>query len=86
VDAYLLLWWLVFALLVILDAVLWGAGFALPLRGETRFRCLSAAAVVTYFVVWMLAGLVPATVLGAVGLWLYAVLVGANEPQAQPLQ
>lgn len=78
-DAYLVLWWLVFVLLILLDSVLWALALVLPLHGETRFRCLSAAVVVTYVIVGMLFGFVVATVLVSIGLWVYAILVGSSR-------
>jgi hypothetical protein len=77
-----LLWWVLFSIVSIVDLTLWTLGFLLNVGPDGRFRLLATAAMLFYVVLGMLVGWGVAAAIWFVGLWIYAIIVGAAEASA----
>jgi hypothetical protein len=73
-DATLNLWWTCFLIALVLDIVLWSLAFLLVVGPDARFRLLTAAAIVLYVILGMILGWGFAAAIGAVALWILAII------------
>ena len=71
--------YLVITLLIVLDIVLWSAGFALTVSATNRFRLLSSAYVVLWLVLTAFLGWKTAACVSFGGLWIAAILVASGR-------
>jgi hypothetical protein len=79
-DPNVLLWWVVFCVLVIVDVLFWILGIVLDSGSGGRFRALTTAALLLYVVLGMVVGWGIAAVICLVGLWVFAVIANAVNP------